>query len=112
MFSTADTALDLRLLEGGFLLLYGARLILLAEFPICAELKDDVLAHGCGVCGWTGGLALLLAKFAPALAFSYPRVYDVPDGGFADASGGFYFAASFVYSIGNDGLCAVLVLGD
>ena len=60
---------------------------------------------------WAGGLALLLTKLGPLLAFGDTWVYDLLDDSLLDAAGGLDFLA-VLDTVGNDCLCSVLVLDD
>jgi hypothetical protein len=112
MVSGTDTALDLHLLERvGLLVLLGRLLLGAAGLEAHGRLEHDVLTQRGGV-SRPGGLAGLLANLGPCAALGDARVLLLLDDGAADALGALYFFAVLVDENGDDGLGAVLILGD
>ena len=113
MLATANSALDLGVLQRRCLLLLdGVLLLLLVRLPVGARSEDDVLTDAGGICLWSAGFALLLAKFLPCLALGDPWVYDCAEDVLAYSACAFDFLALVVEAVGYDVLAAVLVLGD
>lgn len=107
----ADAALDLCVLEVGFLLcVFG--FVLGGGLPAGDGAEEDILGDGGGVGLGAGRLALLLAKFGPLLALGDAGVDGRLNGGLFDATGRLDLLAVFAERVGYDGLAAVFVLGD
>lgn len=111
MLSVTNTTLDLLVLQ---LVLHGLRvgigaLVLGILSPVDARSEDDVLAHGGGIGGRTGGVLCAEAKLAPGFAVGDSGIYGFGVGDEADATSGFDLLALIIVAICDDGLGSVLV---
>ena len=111
MFSAADTALDLLVLElildtALFALLLGLRCL---RLPVHAGSENDVLTDGGRVERRSGGVALLQPKLGPAAALGHLRVDVFANDGRFDAAGHFHLLAVIVEPVRDHRLGAILV---
>ena len=109
MLSTADTALDLLVLELVLELVLLVALLLCVLAPVHARAEDDVLADRRGIRCRAGNVLLTQTELAPCLAVGDSRVDGLLVCDVADAARGLDFLAVLVDSVRDYGLGSILV---
>lgn len=115
VLATADTALDLLVLElilHAALLSTGLLLLLGLRLPVHAGPEGDILAHGCRVEGRTRGVTLLEPELRPPPPLRDARVHVFLDYRGFDPSGHLDFLAVVVEAVRDDRFRAILVRRD